>query len=268
MAGLSYPVSLDNFQEFLPKLCINKAKLDPGHEYYSEAGGTLKSKLKCYADNVTQAPFPSVFLGFDYEKIIVKQPFGRFECYRQIRQCAAASEHDGTVQCQEKTNVLPYCAAHLRSKLKLEIKTSNIINAGDGLFAVGSDLDVKSKPLFKVDDYIADFQGEILSTYAFSKRYGKEYDSTHMDYWFTPYAAKLNKDLVVDAIIVRGVIAVANDIMGSCSNIESELKTNIAPRLSSTGTLQIFATEPIYDGDELFISYGDAYWKAYAYNYK
>lgn len=209
--------------------------------------------LDLYKDNLGEYKGFQPFLSKNHE-MIVKQPHGNeFKANIQIRQCQANVDN---LQCKNSTHIQPYCKDHLKEILNLEVKTSTIQNAGDGLFAYKKDGGL----VFKPHQPIYCFQGEILSNENFRQRYGAKYDKTD-ELWFTPYAARLDKDHIIDCLIVRGVMSCANDI-------RTEWQTNVYEKYDEeTGELKCYANRRIFHGEELFISYGIAWWIAFDHSY-
>jgi hypothetical protein len=203
-------------------------------------------KLPMYYDNLP--PYRGFEPYFSKKlKIIADQPQqNKFIGHIEIRQCQAK-------ECEKKTHIQPYCEKHRKEIQKLLIKKSNIKEAGMGLFAFGE----KEKIVFKQNDLIGYYQGEILDLQGLRERYGAKYDKSD-EKWFTPYAAKCG-DSYIDSIIVRTTMSCMNDI-------RSDWKTNVIEKYDQiNNTLKCIAKKDIYHGDELFVNYGISYWISFPY---
>jgi hypothetical protein len=189
------------------------------------------------------------------DKILVApQPHGnKLTIHQQIRTC---QHMESVTKCDAETLNPPFCHEHTKQTLRLQIKKSTIDGAGDGLFAYNP----KGGCVFKKYDYIASFHGEILTHEEFRERYGAKYDESD-EKWFTPYSAQAG-DKIIDAIIVRGIMAMANDC-------REEWRTNVTEKYDPDLPNQIkcYANRDIYHDDELFIKYGIAWWIAFPHEY-
>lgn len=225
---------------------MSKDETKEGPKFFIK--GKKEIPLNIYHDNLGNYDGFKPYLSKKHE-MIVPQPNDNFlKANVQIRQCQAFEKD---IQCQNETHVQPYCRKHLNEILHLDIKTSTIENAGDGLFAYKKEGGL----VFKPHEFICCFQGEILTNDQFRKRYGADFDKTD-EKWFTPYSARLG-DLIVDCLIVRGVMSIANDI-------RTEWLTNVYEVYDEESKeLRCYANRRIYHEEELFISYGIAWWIAF-----
>ena len=145
-------------------------------------------------------------------------------------------------QC--KLNVvigLDKCHHHKKSDMNLQIKTSNIIRAGKGLFAFDKDNEI----VFKNNDIICAYDGEIITNAELNRRYG-ETDTAN-------YTVKINKGKNIDSSVYRSVGSIVNH-----SSAKSKINAKFAlnPR---TNTVLIRATKNIKHGAEIYLNYGDEY---------
>lgn len=141
---------------------------------------------------------------------------------------------------------LPYCKPHLASKMHLELKPSNIVNAGLGVFAcktVGSDSS-DTELVFSPDQYVCPYLGEILTTEQLAERYNPE--SGCANCFVAPYALEMNDNTFSDGACLRGVGTMLNHSDdGNCQFLDKG----------------IIAIKPIFNGDELLVSYGPMYFQ-------
>ncbi len=100
-----------------------------------------------------------------------------------------------------------------------------------------------------------------MSYREYEERYGARYDPTNM-MWWTPYALLLPGRIIVDSISARGVLSGANDARGTTGRINNMYPGGNHGKYKKTQQ-PCFANCNIYDGEEIFMSYGEEYWKAY-----
>lgn len=122
----------------------------------------------------------------------------------------------------------------------LFIKPSQIPNAGNGLYTA---IDI-----FK-NEIISIFKGEIISTFEAEKRVNKGEDR---------YFINLLDSNIMDSMHTQCYAKYANDAKGVVNNT---FKNNAKITLDSDDNVCIMATKNINAGDEVFCSYGKAYWK-------
>lgn len=147
-------------------------------------------------------------------------------------------------QCKRQTVIgSPYCYTHLLYKHHLRIKKSTIPNAGLGLFAVDP-MDSSHKIIFKADDrrlsVIALYKGEIIDEEELIERYSNK---------TPPYVVGISEDRYKDGAKIRGIGSIANRKAGH----------NNATISVHNGYAKIKATKNIYNGDEIFLSYGNSH---------
>jgi SET domain-containing protein len=155
-------------------------------------------------------------------------------------QCEAVKSNGQ--QCKNKTVIgHVYCHVHRRKILKLQIKKSNIVNGGKGLFAVGDGI------VFKPGQRICMYDGELIDVDELVRRYSNNTG---------PYAIELHdKDgeaVYEDAAIERG--------LGSlCNHSQNKSKINAKLSISKKNRAQILAIKNIRAGQEILVDYGDDY---------
>lgn len=147
-------------------------------------------------------------------------------------RCAYESEKG---RCKRTTEVThPYCPQHTREVLGVYVAPSRIPKAGKGLFAARA---------FKKGETICIYDGELLTTAQYDKRYDKE--------GYGSYGMTLNRNWVIDARKTSsGVARYICDFNGSGKkpNVEyQEYKRKI----------EVVVVKKIEPGDELYADYGD-----------
>lgn len=166
-----------------------------------------------------------------------------FTCDLICSQCQGKTKNK--TRCEKTTCIgVPYCWMHLRLEKSLSIKKSSV--HGLGLFAMKNKLKRSTtKPIFRPGDRIIHYMGEIKR----AKQMEKDYPGDTI----APYAIEDEKHKrFVDSDCVRGVGAMANH----------SKKPNAEVRLGETNqVMTIYAIKKIYHNDEIFIDYGDTYFK-------
>jgi len=122
----------------------------------------------------------------------------------------------------------------------LYIQNSQIPNSGSGLFTA-----VK---IYK-DEIISVFKGEILSDFEVKVRESKGEDK---------YFMILLSGLVFDCMHTECYAKYANDARGFS---KSAFKNNAKITLDDNDNVCLVATSTIKEGQEIFCSYGQKYWK-------
>lgn len=144
-------------------------------------------------------------------------------------------------RCKRKQYIgFDVCWQHLRTRYKIRIAPTTLKGvSGKGLFAFNN---TNNKDIvFKPNDNIIAYRGEIINTKELEERYE---DKT------APYAVMINKTSFIDAGCERGV--------GSFANHKSRSSAN-AKLSYFRGEVRIKAIKNIRNGDEIFVSYGDIY---------
>lgn len=155
------------------------------------------------------------------------------------QRCAAENKAGG--QCNCRTAKGHHCATHMRSLDGLRVTRSSIVGAGMGLVAARN---------IARGSHIADYTGDELVL-------------TH-DGVGGPYVLAMTQRSAIDAARTNtGYGRWANDPRGADTGPNSEFVLNPARR---TGRLR--ATRNIAKGDEILVSYGPAYWRAFGPNAK
>ena len=187
---------------------------------------------------------------------------GQLDCPLLCMQCEADVQQGGAVrQCRRNTCYsLPFCWQHLKSRAHLRIGRTRIRDPATGnrfrfkgLFAC-----VPHHPhnhvAFMPGQVIVTYMGEILSEDQFDARYPDD-DET------APYANRLPGGEVTDAACMRGVAALANHVLpdSSCAGGD-RCVTNVELVTAPDEYAVLRALVPIYNGDEIFVDYGDEYW--------
>jgi hypothetical protein len=167
-----------------------------------------------------------------------------FQCKVQCGRCVARNKN-GT-RC--KRNVCTgrkVCHTHRKVDVGLEVKTSNIPNAGKGLFAARE---------FKKDSVIGVYAGEVLTLAQHSARHG----ANKHDHG--PYSIQVG-NRIVDAACRRGLMSLANGSK-SMARANARFVDNIRP----SGGINVKATKRIRSGQEIIVYYGADYFKSAKYH--
>lgn len=168
-----------------------------------------------------------------------------FSCELKCVRCKGrtAAGH----RCSRTTCIgTPLCWSHMLKEYQLKIMPSTVAAAGKGLFAWHPTSDA-NLVLFRRDDVILEYEGEVISRAELDRRYDEE-EEEHV----APYAYSAG-DFVVDAACRRGA--------GSLIN-HSDRPRSINCKFvydHHTGILSVVATKNIRNGQELFIDYGEGY---------
>lgn len=161
-----------------------------------------------------------------------------FRCKLESIRCKDLK--DNGQRCKRQTVMgSSYCYSHLLYKHKLRIKASNIADAGLGLFALDPFTNAKVV-VFNCGDTIIKYSGEIIDEEELIERYD---DKT------PPYAIGISRDRYEDGAKVRGVGALANTFPNHQNATISVYQ----------GFASLKATKTIYNGDEIYLSYGKSH---------
>lgn len=150
------------------------------------------------------------------------------------RRCIAIKPNQK--QCKLTSIFLPYCQKHTKTELGLEVKTSTLPNAGNGLFALKE---------FQKYDIITEYIGDKITNTNADEIYGVELND------LIPYGVSLNSRYIIDSACVRGIGSLANDSRSS--------KINNASLIIEKGHVFLQATKKILIGQEVFVNYGNEY---------
>ena len=146
-------------------------------------------------------------------------------------------------RCKNKTaQSLPYCWIHMKQKDNLQIKTSQIPNAGKGLFAVCPKKE--NQVCFRRGDRAAYYSGDLLDEIPQNKEYVLNVNNNR----YLDSANKLNYP-------GRYI----NDSRGS-NKRNNVLLTGRYYRKDDKIVSPITAMRNIKHGDELYTAYGRSYW--------
>jgi hypothetical protein len=183
-----------------------------------------------------------------------------FECAMRCMRCTARV---GNRRCARKScYTIPYCWQHLKSVAHLRVGRTTLKDPATGrrfpfrgLFACKA-----SDPgglVFRTNQRITPYVGEVLSEPELDARYGDG---------LAPYTERVgvgmqgDPDVYVDGACLRGVASLANDAIADSTCTTGKCETN-AFFFSGDGNYpSLRASKYIYDGDEIFVSYGDEYW--------
>jgi SET domain-containing protein len=133
---------------------------------------------------------------------------------------------------------------HLETSKNLKIKESRLLNSlgfpgKKGLYAFTRK---RKRRIFKEDDVICSYNGELIDEDELNYRYGN---------YTGPYAVKISQNRYEDAAIERGVGSMINH-----SNSTRKINCHLRKRRNK---ISLVATKNIMNGSELITTYGDKY---------
>ena len=174
-------------------------------------------------------------------------------------QCAYVNPETGR-QCRNRVTVgLPLCWVHRVLKLHLEVRPSLIPGAGRGVFV--HDTSAKpGQPVFTTGQKICDYDGEIITQKELERRYG-EYTAPYglmlLPGTSEDHANPGPETMYEDAGAHLGIGSLINhQEKGGQVNCEF-----VVPKRGAGAGAGAFirATRPIYEGEELYLHYGEYY---------
>lgn len=157
----------------------------------------------------------------------------------------------------------PYCWIHTRSKMWLQVKKSQVPNAGSGLFA--------NKPgarqneiVWKKNAKICPYQGPLITRNQLERKYGDTDDTV------AEYALHIGDGWYIDPYKTNaGVARYANDCHGTDLRCNAKFDTGshkiVDPKKRQAKTF-VVATRDIRNGEEILSNYSGnnesaSYWK-------
>ena len=159
----------------------------------------------------------------------------------QVQSLQCADHTKAGARCKRRCVIgSPYCATHLAYQHHLKIKPSNIPNSGKGLFAWNPMSSNQNEIVFRKNETICAYKGEIINEEELIERYG---DKT------APYAVSISRDRYEDAGKIRGIGSLANTNPGH----------NNATLSIYRGHASLKATKNIHNREEIYLSYGREY---------
>ena len=150
-------------------------------------------------------------------------------------------------ECSRRcSRTIPYCAEHLETEYQVELKQTSLRDPTRkrytflGIFAVGP----PDQLVFRKGEPIMPYLGEVSRNPNWLlERYGSQ---------TVPYGfAHSGRPYFTDSALLRGAAA-------SINSATPERKNNVEFR-NTMPLAMIYALSDIYEGDELLISYGEAY---------
>lgn len=172
-----------------------------------------------------------------------------FKCELKCQICNYEYPGPGNRCCKVKVCIgIPYCRYHMQKAVKLEIKNSEF---GKGVFAKADPIRGRGRTrnnnrqlVFQSGAEIIEYGGEELTKEELNERYGK---------LTAPYALAMDEEegLYQDGACLRSIGTVINH-NGENPNVEFSQVNNGSP-------ITITAIRDIYNGDQLYVDYGDDY---------
>ena len=156
---------------------------------------------------------------------------------RECVECAAQTRTGA--RCKNITCLYgEFCAIHTKQLFDLELKQSNIKNAGKGLFTMKA---------IKKGANIAKYTGTMVSD--------EEFEANP-----SPYGLVVKKNRLIDAASTQtGLARYANSCKKGNNCKGNNSRFSISHR-TNPPTVWLKATKNIKAGDEIFVPYGSKYW--------
>ena len=169
-----------------------------------------------------------------------------FDGQLHSHQCTYILKNDR--RCKRRVVIgLPCCASHLPLEFQVQVRKSNIQEAGKGLFCYDPDKGSKDV-VFRNNNYVCPYAGEIISKKTLEQRYGLR---KHGQDNTAPYAIELAKHKFEDGALERGVGTLIN---------HNPLKANVEFILDGkSNRVFLEAIKDIRNNEELYIDYGKEY---------
>jgi hypothetical protein len=157
-----------------------------------------------------------------------------------VEQCEFIKK-DGT-RCKRKVCIgLPHCYSHKIIEYDLKVKESTIPHAGLGLFAYDPDKRA-GEIVFKPNTKLCPYEGDVVPAEEIHTKFGE---------YTAPYAIQLNRGMIEDGSIERGI--------GTLINHKPMNRTNCKFSVTRNNRVWIVSTKNIRNHEELFVSYGREY---------
>jgi hypothetical protein len=195
-----------------------------------------------------------------------------FSCKLSSQRCEGLKSNKQ--RCGRNTvRALPYCWQHYQKINKLIIAKSKVKGGGFGIFACDPSIDNNAIVFYK-NDIICQYNGDELTEAKLNKRYGSG-GQTAVYTWQNP-----DNGLFVDSACRRYIGAFANDSKDSGKRSNAIL-TRKSPNIRDKSRINPLRYEPlparigclvakgnIKNGSEIYVNYGDEWWKGVLGKYK
>lgn len=169
-----------------------------------------------------------------------------FSCRLRCGQCRGRTAAGR--RCSRRVCIgTPLCYSHLQQTYKVRILPSTVPAAGKGLFVEDATV-APNAIVFRRDDVILEYKGELIDVAALERRYDEE-DEEHV----APYGYQTENNRVIDSACTRGAASLINH-----SNRARSINC-VFDYDAATKKLYIVATKNIRNGAELFVDYGPGY---------
>ena len=132
------------------------------------------------------------------------------------------------------------CKIDAKESDYLYVRESQIPGSGKGLFT--------AIPIYK-DEVISIFKGEILTDHQAAARAANNEDTCFIN---------MHDGTIMDSMNVKCFAKYANDALGP---VKTRFRINSKITLDEYENVCIVSTRDILSGEEIFCSYGKAYWK-------
>lgn len=175
-----------------------------------------------------------------------RSPDANFDAPLQWEQCAFVKT-DGH-RCRRHVLIgTPMCFQHRKKAEHVEVKTSNVPNAGKGVFATNGTNN--HNQVFHSHQTILDYDGAFFDEAYIDAHYG---DNT------APYGVKIQQNRFEDAALHRGIGSLLNQ-PNNRQQINAEMFRSPGTKDKPYPHIRIRAIRPIYNRDELYLDYGNDY---------
>ena len=212
-------------------------------------------------------------------KFSYDRPDEPWECQLECMQCVAEVHEPGAIrQCRRQTCYsLPFCWQHLKTRAHLRIGRTRLKDPDTrrrfpfrGLFACDARKD-PTDVIFNTNDRIVTYIGEVLSPEQLDARYtGQDETAPYTEEVAPTRVVKRKgrrvtqnlKPKYIDGACMRGVAALANDaaLPGSACALNDPCENNARFVSVDQNYPILVALRPIFNGEEIFVAYGDSYW--------
>jgi hypothetical protein len=158
-------------------------------------------------------------------------------------------------RCRKRTCIgLEYCRDHLITEKHLQIKKSNIPDAGLGVFVRDPDRPPNAV-VFQRDQLIMQYEGEAITAQEAHERYTSEETGQTIT---GAYAFKIDNNRVVDSATRRGTMSLANTTRGAQRQEYGPPNAKFSVN-ARAHTVSVKASRPLRNGEELYIAYGPSF---------
>lgn len=159
-----------------------------------------------------------------------------FDGQMKVERCAFIKKNHQ--RCKNRVCIgLPYCHVHRIAAKHVDVEESNIAHAGLGLFADNGTNN--NAIVFKPNQKICDYDGEIMPLQQLHNRYGE---------YTAPYGFQINNTTAEDGALRRGLGNMPNHSIHANAQLKVSQRKGV-----------IVASKNIKNGKEILVDYGVDY---------